>query len=234
MLINESIWIKATIEKNFKTMDFPLLNVGSSTEMFRKDIQPHIYNSIFKPLEEQSLPVIHSDIKIDSGVDIAGDLNDLEFQKLLREQKIRSILCSNLLEHLIEPRIICQSLLNIIEPGGLILVTVPHSFPYHKDPIDTMFRPEITELHEYFPGTQILVSDIVEDMGTYKQTLFSNKKYMAIMILRYLLPFYKYTEWKLMIKDLLKWKRKFSATCLLLQKGSSEQQVPIIKDDGKS
>jgi hypothetical protein len=32
----------------------------------------------------------------------------------------------------------CLDLLSI---GGLIFVTVPLSYPYHRDPIDTMFRP---------------------------------------------------------------------------------------------
>ena len=36
--------------------------------------------------------------------------------------------------------------LDLLPIGGLIFVTVPLSYPYHRDPIDTMFRPSLAEL----------------------------------------------------------------------------------------
>ena len=40
MLSEESIWIRNIIKENFSDDDFPLLNIGSSTEEFRKKTQP--------------------------------------------------------------------------------------------------------------------------------------------------------------------------------------------------
>ena len=47
MLLEESKWIKKTLEKYFSERDFPMLNIGSSTGYFRKIVQPHIHNQVF-------------------------------------------------------------------------------------------------------------------------------------------------------------------------------------------
>jgi hypothetical protein len=218
MLVEEAQWIKKVIENNFYLNDFPLLNVGSSTKEFRESVQPFIFSEIFKPLEDKNYSVLHTDIKEDNGVDIVGDLNDAKFRIHLRENNIKSILCSNLLEHLEDPQQICNSILEIVPINGLILVTVPYSFPYHNDPIDTLLRPNIKELHAFFPNTEILESEIVVSNNSFYNDLMNNKKYFLKMIIRWLLPFYKYSEWKYSIKDTVKLKKKYSATCVLLKR----------------
>src|SRR5690606_3940641 len=117
----------------------------------------------------------------------------------LRSAQIKSILCSNLLEHLEDPYLIAESILQILDPGGLIIVTVPFSYPYHKDPIDTLFRPDTGELYALFPGTEILRADIVSSNDSFAKDLFRDKKYMAKMLLRWLMPFYKFSDWTKMI-----------------------------------
>ncbi len=218
MLLEEAQWIKKVIENNFSLNDFPLLNVGSSTKEFRESVQPFIFSEIFKPIEDKNYSVIHTDIKEDNGVDIVGDLNDAKFRSHLRGNNIKSILCSNLLEHLEDPQQICNSILEIVPINGLILVTVPYSFPYHNDPIDTLLRPNIKELHAFFPNTEILESEIIVSNNSFYNDLMNNKKYFLKMTIRWLLPFYKYSEWKHSIKDTVKLKEKYSATCVLLRK----------------
>ncbi len=218
MLVEESIWIKNIIKGHFGTNNFPILNIGSSTLNFRKNVQPHIYENIFLPLEEQTMKVIHLDMKMDEGVDIIGDLSDVGFRNSLKSKGIKSVLCSNLLEHLSEPQSICTSILDLLEKGDLIIVTVPYKFPYHKDPIDTYLRPTPEELHLYFKNTEIIESAIVESNGSYYKDLIANKKYLMIMLCRLIMPFYKPQEWGLIVRDFIKAKRKYSATCLLLKK----------------
>lgn len=218
MLIEESIWIKSILEKYFSEENFPLLNIGSSTAHFRENVQPHILHNIFKPLSEQKRKVIHLDMKMDAGVDVIGDLSDDSFRETLKEKGIKSILCSNLLEHLEDPKPICNSIVKLLKSKDLIIITVPYYFPYHKDPIDTMLRPSIEELALMFPGTRIIESAIVEEDNSFKKVLLGNKKYLMRLILRWAVPFYKFKEWRLSIIDLFQWKRKFSATCVLLEK----------------
>lgn len=218
MLVEESVWIKKSIENHFGAGDFPLLNIGSSTKEFREKAQPHIYQNIFAPLNVKKNPVIHADMKNDEGVDVVGDLNDEKFRESLKQKKIKSVVCSNLLEHLSAPQLICNSILDLLPSGGWIIVTVPYSFPYHKDPIDTMLRPSISELHAFFPNTLLVESEIVVSTNSYKDDLVNNKKYLFLMMRRWVLPFYKFKEWKYMVSDLFRANRKYSATCLLLKK----------------
>jgi len=218
MLKEESIWIKDALKKHFYVEDYPLLNVGSSTEEFRKVTQPEIHRNVFLPLEKEEKKVFHADIKDADGVDLVGDLNDESFREELKSLSIKSVLCSNLLEHLAKPEIICNSILEVLPSGGKLIVTLPYQFPYHKDPIDTMLRPSVEEVHNMFPGTNCIDSEIVKSTDDYISALKANKKYHLIMIARWSMPFYKYSEWKYMIKDYFNRKKKYSATCILLQK----------------
>jgi len=218
MLIEEAKWIQNVLRNNFSIENYPLLNIGSSTAVFREKTQAHIHESVFKPLKEKSLRVIHTDIKEDAGVDAVGDLNDPLFRDSLKKMGIKSVLCSNLLEHLEHPKEICDAIMDLLQPNDLIIVTVPHYFPFHKDPIDTMLRPSIAELHNFFPGTKIVEAQIVDANDCYKNALLSNPKYFLIMALRLFLPFYKYKEWRLIVKDFFNINRKYSACCLLLCK----------------
>jgi hypothetical protein len=40
-------------------------------------------------------------------------------------------------------------------------VSVPYRFPYHPDPIDTLFRPHVTELIQLFPRSRVLCAEVV-------------------------------------------------------------------------
>jgi hypothetical protein len=46
---------------------------------------------------------------------------------------------------------VCAALEELLPPGGLLFLSVPHEFPYHPDPIDTMFRPGVEQLLRLFP-----------------------------------------------------------------------------------
>ena len=218
MLKEETIWIRNILINEFSINDFPLLNLGSSTEKFRRTTQPYIHKNIFSPLIKTKKKVFHSDIKNEKGVDLVGDLNNKSFRDQVKLLSIKSILCSNMLEHLSEPHIICKSILEVLPIGGKLIVTLPLQFPFHKDPIDTMLRPTIEELHNMFPGTKCIDSEIVLSSERYIDDLRANKKYYFIMLMRWITPFYKYSEWKFIIKDFFNRKENYSATCLLLQK----------------
>ena len=84
MLSEESIWIRNIIKENFSDDDFPLLNIGSSTEEFRKKTQPDIYSNVFAPLIKAKKKVFHTDIKDEIGVDLVGDLNEELFRNHLK------------------------------------------------------------------------------------------------------------------------------------------------------
>jgi len=137
----------------------PLLNLGSSTRDFRELTKPHIHEELFGPLEAAGIQVFHSDLKQAEGVDRAGDILDPAVRADLRARGFKCLLCSNLLEHVRDRAAVAAACEEIVGPGGLILATVPSSYPYHADPIDTGFRPSPAALAESFPGSQALLAE---------------------------------------------------------------------------
>ena len=104
----------------------------------------------------QPKAIQHLDIQAQPGVDLVGDLTDLGYLKHLTTLRFRSAFCMNLLEHVTNREQIAAALVEVLPPGGLLFVSVPHRFPYHPDPIDTLYRPDAAELARLFPGTAVV------------------------------------------------------------------------------
>ena len=78
-------------------------------------------------------------------------------------------MCSNLLEHLTEPKrspSVCQ----LVREGGYGLFSVPLSYPYHPDPIDTMLRLTPRQLAAMMPDWAVVRSGEIE-AGNYWRDL---------------------------------------------------------------
>jgi hypothetical protein len=149
----------------------PLLNLGSSTRAFREVAKPHIHDELFGPLEAAGIRIVHSDLKQADGVDLAGDIFDPAIRAELRARKFKCLLCSNLLDHVVDRAAVAAACEEIVGPGGLILATVPSSAPCHADPIDTGYRPAPAELARLFAGSEPLLAEelsgrtYAEDIG---------------------------------------------------------------------
>lgn len=139
----------------------PLLHLGSSTRRFREVDKPHIQRELFGPLEAAGIEVVHSDLKQADGVDIAGDILDPAVREDLKTRGFRAILAANLLEHVRDRGAVIAACEEIVGPGGTIIATVPASFPYHADPIDTGFRPSPGELAAAFAGCRVIAAEEV-------------------------------------------------------------------------
>ena len=155
----------------------PLLNLGSSTREFREVAKPHIQAELFGPLEAAGIEIVHSDLKQADGVDLVGDIADPAVRAALAARGFRSLLCANLLEHVRDRGAVAAACEEIVGPGGLILATVPSSYPYHADPIDTGYRPAPAELAALFAGSDpVLVEELAgrtyaEDMKVRGRSL---------------------------------------------------------------
>jgi len=215
----EAEWIWTQLAKLDSAALCPLLNVGSSPANFREKVQPYVDSCIFAPLRERGAVVVHSDIQKAPGVDLVGDLNDSAFIADLSGRGFRSILCSSLLEHVVDPSAITAQLQRIIPVGGYILVTVPNDFPYHPDPIDTMFRPNVEELAALFPHCQVVIGEILK-CGTGWDYVGHNPFTIITKVTKRLLGGYgikgsvSYGPWLF---------RQAFQTCVLLQKKHADQ-----------
>lgn len=191
-----------------------ILNIGASTKKYVMEIEPHIYKNILEPITKKEISFINVDIKNAEGVDIVADILNEDDREKIKNNNYQNILCSNVLEHVSNIRAFCEALNKLLPYDGNLIVTVPCRYPYHEDPIDTMFRPTLDKLTEFFPQLKLVFGEIV-DCGTvkeyekYKRKINPKVEYiMGIKsFIKQLMPFYKYDQWK---KNQIK-KRDFKA-----------------------
>ena len=217
MGIEESLWISNQIDK-YEDDFFPLLNLGSSTKSFRENVQPWINEIIFNPLQYKNKIVVHSDIKKDEGVDVAGDVLDEEFAKQLKHRNFKCIICSNVLEHIKNVDIFCEAIESIALSGTYIIITVPFLYPYHKDPIDTKFRPNINDILKLFPQCKLVDGIVHTSNKTHFFTLIKEPYTFFITIKNWLIPRFGIKEWKMRCSDIPDLFKKYKYTCVLLRK----------------
>lgn len=196
MLIAEARWLGERLAAVPGDDLFPLLNVGSSTAEFREAMQPHIHEEVFEPLQRRGGRICHVDIKAAPGVDLVGNLLDPGFLARLRKVEIKSALVSNLLEHVPDRQLIADALLEIVPRDGYIVVSGPHAFPYHADPLDTMFRPSVADVTRHFPGTSIVDSAII-DAGNWRCWKATERggRSLPRVLARLCVPFYRPGDW---------------------------------------
>jgi hypothetical protein len=214
----ESEWIGQRLSTMHSDAIFPMINVGSSTLEFRTRVQPYIEQNIFDPLRRRGGSVYHIDIKSAPGVDLVGDLLDPTFLKQIDRLKIRSAMLCNFLEHVVSRQEICDVVMKIIPTGGYLFISGPYKYPYHADPIDTMFRPTIEEMHAHFPGTRIIDSAIINS-GSWRQWDVAERgRPLGRTIVRLLIPFYHPKKWWKLVRQAPYIFKDISAFVLILRK----------------
>ncbi|MEZ0267146.1 MAG: methyltransferase type 11 [Phycisphaerae bacterium] len=220
MNLLESQWLGQRLASIPDDELFPLLNVGSSTLEFRTRTQPYIDQNVFAPLRARSGQVYHLDMKPDPGVDLVGDLLDPAFLASLRKLTVRSAMVSNLLEHVTVRDEICKTLLDVIPDGGYIICSGPHTYPYHADPIDTMFRPSVEQIHAHFPGTTVVDSAII-DSGNWRQWNVAERgRPLGRSLARLLVPFYRPKKWLELARQSPYILKHIKAFAVVLRKGA--------------
>jgi hypothetical protein len=218
MLVEEAQWIGNILARYECTQISPMLNMGSGTRYFRMVVQPHIDKHIFDALSKRRVDVVHCDIKMEDGVDIEGDMFDSDCQRRLAGHNFKCALLSNLLEHLHPEHRdkVCPILCEIMDKQSLLIITVPFSYPYHPDPIDTMFRPRPNEVAQMFPNFEMVSSAIIAG-NTYLQDLLRMPAHKVVKsVLRIFAPFYKFDHWLGCMHNFLWLYRPYSVSCVLL------------------
>jgi SAM-dependent methyltransferase len=169
MLYKESIWFKQTINKYCKPNSL-VLNIGSSTKEFLTEVQPYIHENVISPIIDLGCTLKNIDLKQAEGVDLVGDVTNPEFINSLKLLKPSLIICANLLEHLEDRQAFIDGLKQIIGDDTLLIVSVPLNFPFHADPIDTLYRPTLGELAADFSGLCIVEGKEVSSGLYYNYT----------------------------------------------------------------
>lgn len=223
MRVSEAKYIREILGKIESNLLSPCIDLGSSTSHFRKIIKPHIEQQIMAPLESRGVQVIHSDLKVGEGVDLPGDIFESTTQSEIKLIQPKLILCCNMLEHVQNLKEIVNILSSLLPVNGFLLVSVPHSYPIHMDPIDTYFRPTPEEVSQLFTEFICVESSIVAS-SSYLQDILSGAnslvhlKKLAKKLITCFNPFYGRKEWKRRHHRLFWLFRQYRITVILLKK----------------
>lgn len=177
-----------------------VMNVGSSTGRFREVTQPHIELEIFAPLMARGVRVIHADMKAAEGVDLVGDLLDPAFRRQVVAIAPDVVLANNLFEHVRDRHVLADCLADLPGEDGRLIVSVPRAYPYHADPIDTMYRPTPGEIAGMFPGFTLEDQAVVESTTLWQDLNRQVGRAGAVMdvlrrVARLAVPFIRPRAW---------------------------------------
>lgn len=144
MFRDESCWIKEKLSGLELKPGCAVLNIGSSDAPFLAT-QPYIDSDVFAPLRARGCTIANLDIRPAAPGDYQADITEKGLPARLG-RRFGLVVCTSLLEHVTDRAAALDNIAALAEAGGHILLTVPGKYPYHPDPIDTMYRPSAEEL----------------------------------------------------------------------------------------
>lgn len=195
MFPREARWIADRLASYSAERLSPLLNVGSSTGDFREQVQPWTTETLFAPLIRRDVEIVHLDAREGAGIDICADLlDDADFARV-GSTRYRALLCCNVLEHVRDPAALARRCVELVTPGGIIVVTVPRSYPRHGDPIDTLYRPEPGEAAALFRGAAMVEAEIVDTGLSYRDEVRRRPWLLLRHLARLPVPFLGIEQW---------------------------------------
>jgi len=192
----------------------PVLNLGSSTLEYRTLTCPHIDSFMFRPLAEKGVRVLHADMKEGVGIDVVGSVLDESTQAKLLGLGIRSVLCNNVLEHVVDIDAMCRALSGVCPKGGLLLISVPHGYPFHPDPIDNGFRPGVRELAELLePHGFDLRSGELVTFGSYGRALAEKRWLLVRDVYLLFAGLFDRKKWRVLFSNYRFLSKQYDVTC---------------------
>lgn len=196
MLVAEAQWLKDKLSRISAPELSPLANIGSSTFQFRTIAQPWIEQLVFAPLAGRDIRVIHIDTREGEGIDLRADIvTDYGFEKV-RTLSPNALLVCNLLEHVDDPARFADRCTDLVPADGLLFVTVPYSYPHHRDPIDTMFRPDPKTLARIFPRADMIEGEILDSGESYAGAVKRRPWLLLRHLSRFPFPFADFSGWQ--------------------------------------
>jgi hypothetical protein len=214
MLKNEAIWLGAQAQKVSVDLLSPLLNLGSQGAIYQKDT-PCIEHHFLGPLRKRGVKIVNADLQDASGVDLVGDILDQKFVETVSRLGFRSVVCCNLMEHVVNPAAVGFNIANMLLPGGYIFTSCPKIFPYHPDPIDNRYRPTPSDLASLFPNTTIMAESIVLCESGWEYLAHGSRS-RAVKIARLAFPFIRPKGWMDTARIAACSLQRFSASCAVL------------------
>jgi len=95
---------------------------------------------------------------------------------------------------------------------------VPFSYPHHRDPIDTMYRPSPSELADLFAGARMLEGLILGAGASYRDAIRQRPWILLRHILRFPVPFLSFEKWKRSMARLYWLVAEYRISCAVFEK----------------
>ena len=214
----EAKWIEGSLRAIPSEELSPILDIGSQTLAFRTAEKPYIHNDLFAPLIARGVSIIYSDLQEGEGIDISANLLSDEGYDQIKAAAPRTVFCNNVLEHVLDPAEFARRCFEILPPGGRLVITVPNSYPHHRDPIDTMFRPTPDEICALIDAPIEVVASEIIDTGSYRNNLKKRPWIIYRQIIRLPFPFLGWTKWKRSMKTFYWMIWPYRQSCVVIQK----------------
>jgi len=218
MLETEACWLRCALDGFAPGRLSPLLDLGSGSTAVHEAVQPWIEHQLFCPLRARGVEIVHVDMRAGPGIDVQADLTDPADVLRLGGLRPRALLCCNLLEHVAEPERLARHCLAMLADGGLVFVTVPYSYPYHRDPIDTMYRPGPQELAELFAGARLLHGTILGAGRSYRDDVRQRPWLLLRHVARFPVPFLSFEKWRRSMAKLYWLGAEYRITCAVFER----------------
>ena len=145
MFVEESAWLRDHLASLPLASAARVLDIGSQSIEFRTVRQPWIERNIHAPIRDRGAAIVNVDLRDAPGIDVVADVTDPGFDAAA-VGVFDLVLCCNLLEHVTDRETTLRNVRQLVGHRGYLAVTVPGHFPYHADPIDTMYRPSPRQL----------------------------------------------------------------------------------------
>lgn len=218
MFETEARWLRRALDAHPPERLSPLLDLGSNDRRYRERDNPWIERELFAPLRARGIAVVHVDRRVAEGIDLTIDLTRPGEVARLRHLAPRAMLCNNLLEHVPEPEVVVSNTLATLGSGGLMFVSVPRNYPYHADPIDTMYRPDLDALREIFTGARMHEGCVLGAGIRYRDQL----RRRPVLWLRHMgrlpAPFLSVERWRRSIDKVATMNAEYRITCAVFEK----------------
>jgi hypothetical protein len=214
----EASWLRHALDEFAPERLSPLLNLGSGSAAVREAVQPWIEHQLFCPLRARGVDIVHVDMRAGPGVDVQADLTDPGDVLHLGGLRPQALLCCNLLEHVVEPDRLARDCLAMLAAGGLVFVTVPFSYPYHRDPIDTMYRPGPLELAGIFAGARLIDGTILGVGKCYRDDVRLRPWLLLRHLARFPVPFLSLDRWRRSMAKLYWLAVEYQISCAVFER----------------
>jgi hypothetical protein len=214
----EACWLHRALDAYPSERLSPLLDLGSNDAAFRESRQPWIEEQVVRPLRAREVRIMHVDMRDLPGVDVRADLTEPADLPRLKALRPRALLCCNLLEHVREPQRLARHCLEMLPEGGLVFVTVPFSYPYHRDPIDTLFRPDLDQLGALFAGAHLRDGTILDTGVSYRDQVRTRPWILLRHFARFPVPFLSLAKWRRSMTKLYWLGAEYRISCAVFEK----------------